>query len=74
MRSTVRLAEPTRPLMQKQGLWLIPNKQAALQTAFETLFYKTRDEVNREVTCGLIRQQMMGDYGALSTPGVRARQ
>ena len=47
-----------------------PKQAGVLQVAVETLFYKARDEANREAACGLIQQHLeqAGDYGAISTP------
>ena len=50
---------------------LVDSKQKTiLQSAVETLYYKVRDEVNRENTCDLIERHLAGagDYGETSTP------
>ena len=45
-------------------------QQTLLQAAVEALYYKARDEANREAACGLIEKHLSGagDYGEVSTP------
>jgi NAD(P)H-dependent FMN reductase len=40
-----------------------------LQSAVETLFFKARDDANRELACALI-QKHVGEYGSVDVPGV----
>lgn len=52
----------------ENGFLVDEKQQNMLQAAIETLYYQARDQANREATCQLVQESMIGEYGSVSLP------